>query len=279
MENTSKVLARINSYIGNLENREKEQKLKRVTWTSSISAAIFLTVLVILYKPYGSPSEPGKESTSSPDILQEGKIDISKSILIDTLTVTAKPEWASLIQQEIEPLLSQATPPSHNLEEERKAPVPKQKKRSTKRTSSPKKSTRPDKVIAANDKPLTGVMRSSEPAVSSDKSERSIAFPMWEPDVEPQFPGGRAALSLFIQKNVTYPKIKKEARKEGTVYVRFTIDEWGEIKDSKVIKGLGNAYDQEALSLIQKMPKWIPGKFEGQAVSTYKDLGIMYKMY
>ena len=272
MENTSKVLARINSYIGNLESREKEQKLKKVTWTTSLSAALFLIVLVILYKPFKSAVD-SNNVTSSTDFPQAEKLDISKSILIDTLTVTAQPELASLGTQETEPLI-----PSP-LSEEKTVPTPKKVVRRARKSAPLSQPKRQDKLIASNDQPLTGVMRSSESVTPTSKASPTSALPIWEPDVEPQFPGGRAALSLFIQKHVTYPKIKKEGRKEGTVYVRFTVDKWGGIYDAKVIKGLGEAYDQEALNLIQKMPKWVPGKYEGQAVATYKDLGIMYKMY
>lgn len=276
MENTSKVLARINSYIGNLENREKEQKLKKVTWTTSLSAALFLTILVIVYKPFESSADSKQLSTSS-DLPDTRKIDISKSILVDTLTVTAKAEWASLVTQEAEPVIaSQSTPPSHDPEEKSS---PKRVKQQNKKRVTPNKSVRKEQLIASHSQPTSGVMRSSAPVVSSPRNAQTVSLPMWEPDVEAKFPGGRAALSIFIQKNVTYPRIKKEAQKEGTVYVRFTIDKWGEIQNAKVVKGLGDSYDQEALNLIQKMPKWIPGKYEGQTVATYKDLGIMYKMY
>ena len=284
MDNTSKTLAQINSYIGSLEHKEKEQKLKKVTWTTSLIAVVFLTALLTLYAPFGDTFQLKQPLTESADTSDETSGDLTTNLIIDTLVVMDKPDLASIAPNPIEvspkkpEILAEARHQSKR--EVRKTQAKPEENLLTKNVSSLSSET--EKKIAPTNREDSpqGVMRSAKPSsIKQNSADHSSSTPIWEPDVDPKFPGGRAALSLFIQKNVSYPKIAPKARKEGTVYVRFVVDEWGTIKNAKVIKGLDESYDQEALNLIQKMPRWVPGKIQGRAVPTYKDLGIMYKMY
>jgi len=78
-------------------------------------------------------------------------------------------------------------------------------------------------------------------------------------DIPPQFPGGEMELLNFIKKNLKYPEkaILKEI--EGRVYVKFKITKTGEITDIKVLRGIDEECDKEAVRIIKMMPKWKPG--------------------
>jgi len=54
----------------------------------------------------------------------------------------------------------------------------------------------------------------------------------------PEFPGGITALQNFIKINVQYPKVILEKGVNGKVFIRFTVDIDGSIKDIKVLKGI-----------------------------------------
>lgn len=94
----------------------------------------------------------------------------------------------------------------------------------------------------------------------------------------PQFPGGNDALDKFIKNNLRYPVIAKENRIEGKVYVSFVVEKDGKLTDIKVMRGLGNGCDEEAIRTINLMPKWTPGKQEGKNVRVRYVLPISFKL-
>jgi len=83
----------------------------------------------------------------------------------------------------------------------------------------------------------------------------------------PSFPGGKAALSKFISKNIKYPEDALKEGKSGTVYVNIRINEKGEIEVAKVKKSVFPSLDKEALRIVEAMPDWNPGKQDGKPVS------------
>ena len=288
MDDISKKLAQINSYIGKMENVEQDKRLKKVSRLVAIGVGLFLVALVFAFSPIGLFETRASMNTGSkPEDLPK-----VTSLPIDTLVVyvqakqVTKPEkenasFSPEPRQESSKVVAK-TPPSHDIEEASLEPPRKLIAKNNEELERPEVDRReivtPPSELPSSAPVQAAVMRSSSsesPATNLPK----IVGPVADPDVDPKFPGGRAALSMFIQKHVTYPKVDKEEQKEGTVFVRFTVDEMGTIKDPKIIKGLGEAYDKEALALIEKMPRWVPGKMQDKSIATYKDLGIMYKIY
>ena len=94
----------------------------------------------------------------------------------------------------------------------------------------------------------------------------------------PAFPGGKAALSKFISKNIKYPEDALKEGKSGTVYVNIRINEKGEIEEAKVKKSLYPSLDKEAIRIVKSMPNWIPGKQDGKPVSCDIELPIEFKL-
>ena len=79
-------------------------------------------------------------------------------------------------------------------------------------------------------------------------------------EIFPEFPGGEVELEKFLKDNIVYPKEAKEAAIEGRVMVRFTINKDGTISDVTVARSPHKLLSDEAVRVIQAMPKWIPGK-------------------
>jgi len=82
----------------------------------------------------------------------------------------------------------------------------------------------------------------------------------------PEFPGGIIALRKWIKSNVKYPESARREKITGRVYIGFVINREGQVEDCKVLRSIDPALDQEALSVIKRMPLWKPGKQRGESV-------------
>ena len=85
-------------------------------------------------------------------------------------------------------------------------------------------------------------------------------------EVQPEFPGGMDGLMKYLAKNLRYPAKAKANKVQGRVVLKFIVDKQGCISDVKVVKSLDPECDAEAIRLIKNMPKWIPGKIDGEPV-------------
>lgn len=97
-------------------------------------------------------------------------------------------------------------------------------------------------------------------------------------DQMPEFPGGQAALSEFLMKNVKYPADAKEKKIEGRVLVTFMVDTDGSITDIGLLKKTYPSLDTEAKRVIKAMPKWIPGKHNGKVVKVHYSVPITFRL-
>jgi len=98
-------------------------------------------------------------------------------------------------------------------------------------------------------------------------------------EVLPMYPGGEKSLADFVQNHITYPQDAVDNGVEGTVLVTFAVDENGKVY-SPSIKGdrLGYGLDEEAMRVVDQMPKWTPGRIKGKNVKTYYDLPITFTL-
>lgn len=94
----------------------------------------------------------------------------------------------------------------------------------------------------------------------------------------PQFVGGQAAMLRWIADNLQYPMIAIETGKQGRVIVKFVVDKEGGISNVQVVKGVFPALDQEAIRVINKMPKWNPGKQNGKPVAVNFTIPVTFKL-
>ena len=97
-------------------------------------------------------------------------------------------------------------------------------------------------------------------------------------EVMPQFPGGELALLKWLNDNINYPTIAQEQGIQGRVSLRFVVKPDGSVGDVEVVKGLDPSCDKEAVRVVQKMPKWIPGKQNGNPVFVYFSLPVTFRL-
>ena len=96
------------------------------------------------------------------------------------------------------------------------------------------------------------------------------------PEALAEFPGGQDAMLTYLRKNVQYPEDAKIAKKQGTVYISFVVNQDGRINDVKVLRGLYPSLDKEAIRVISTMPNWKPGTQNGRPVRTQLNLPIRF---
>ena len=97
-------------------------------------------------------------------------------------------------------------------------------------------------------------------------------------DHVPEFPGGIKALFQYLNQNLSYPIRAKQANVSGRVFVQFVVTETGEIRELRILKGIGFGCDEEAVRVVSKMPDWIPGKQNGKPVSVQYNLPIQFSI-
>lgn len=94
----------------------------------------------------------------------------------------------------------------------------------------------------------------------------------------PEFPGGNAKLLEYVQKNLKYPMMARESDIQGKVYVGFVVEKDGSISNVRVLRGIGGGCDEEAVRVVQTLPKFKPGKQRGNPVRVQYTLPIVFKL-
>ena len=94
----------------------------------------------------------------------------------------------------------------------------------------------------------------------------------------PSFPGGQAALFQWLSSNIKYPVVAEENGVQGRVIVTFVVERDGSITDVKVVKSVDPSLDKEAKRVISSMPKWIPGKQNGNAVRVKYTVPVTFRL-
>ncbi len=82
----------------------------------------------------------------------------------------------------------------------------------------------------------------------------------------PEFPGGELALRRFISNAIKYPVIAQENGIQGKVYVSFVVGKDGHVSDARVIRGVDPSLDKEAIRVVNSLPRWKPGRQQGETV-------------
>ncbi|MET0759443.1 MAG: energy transducer TonB [Flavobacterium sp.] len=90
-------------------------------------------------------------------------------------------------------------------------------------------------------------------------------------DVKPEFPKGTDAFYKFIAKNFKSPE---EEGLNGKIIMTFVIETDGSISNIKVLQDVGYGSGEEAMRVLKKTDKWIPGKFDGKPVRVLYHLPI-----
>ncbi len=120
-----------------------------------------------------------------------------------------------------------------------------------------------DEELEIEDTDLDQDLDFSQLEMDEEPSEEQIFFVVED---MPEFPGGTAALLRYIARNVNYPVICQENGIQGTVSVRFVINEKGEVTNVQAYRAPDPNLEREAMRVVKSLPNWKPGKQRGRPV-------------
>jgi TonB family protein len=90
---------------------------------------------------------------------------------------------------------------------------------------------------------------------------------------EPTFNMGR-----FLGSNLHYPDWARENNVQGRVIISFIVDEDGSLKEANVVRSVTPSLDDEAMRVVNLMPKWKPGKINGEPLPVWFSLPVVFRL-
>lgn len=115
------------------------------------------------------------------------------------------------------------------------------------------------------------VVTQKEVAPPVEKDEIYVSFQR-----APEFKGGPSAMNEYLRNQLRYPQIAREMRIQGMVIVQFVVGRDGSISQAEVVRGIGGGCDEEALRVVEGMPKWNPGIQNDREVSVRYAIPIRF---
>ena len=99
------------------------------------------------------------------------------------------------------------------------------------------------------------------------------------PNYLPTYPGGQEQMLQFVAEHIAWPKEFDTGCIQGTVVVRFMVEQSGKLSSAEIVKSLHPAFDAIGLQVVQKMPNWLPGTTkEGTPVAMEMNLPIRFRL-
>lgn len=98
-------------------------------------------------------------------------------------------------------------------------------------------------------------------------------------EAKPTFNGGDAdSFIKYVQQNIKYPENALENGVEGKVTVNFVVDATGKIRNAKVVNGVDDELNAEALRVVESAPAWAPAKQNGKNVPVTCSIPVTFKI-
>ena len=94
----------------------------------------------------------------------------------------------------------------------------------------------------------------------------------------PSFPGGQRGLMAFLSSHVVYPTIAQENGVQGRVVVGFVVEKNGSISKINIEHSVDPSLDKEAMRVVRAMPRWTPGKHNGEYVRVKYTVPIVFRL-
>ena len=111
-----------------------------------------------------------------------------------------------------------------------------------------------------------------------EKPKEAVAQVFHSVEQMPQFPGGEAALMKYLQSHINYPPMAVENGVQGRVVVQFVVDKTGKVGEVVVVRNVDKDLDKEAVRVCKSLPKFTPGRQNGQAVAVWYTLPVTFKL-
>ena len=97
-------------------------------------------------------------------------------------------------------------------------------------------------------------------------------------EIMPKYPGGASGLMSYLARNIKYPFDAQQSKTQGRVVIQMLVNKDGHVINPKVIQSVSPSLDAEAIRVVMGMPRWEPGKNDGQTVAVQYTLPITFKL-
>lgn len=97
-------------------------------------------------------------------------------------------------------------------------------------------------------------------------------------EVMPSFPGGNSALMEYLNGAIQYPVAAMKNGVQGRVVVSFVVERDGSITNVQIARSVDPSLDKEAMRVIRQMPKWNPGRQNGNIVRVRYNLPVSFRL-
>ncbi len=116
-------------------------------------------------------------------------------------------------------------------------------------------------------------------AVVEEEEVEEEAIPFQLVETKPSFNGGDAnEFSKWVNSRLNYPEIAKENGVQGRVTLQFTVEADGRVTNVKVLRGVDDSLDKEAVRVVSSSPKWKPGKQRDRPVKVTYTFPVIFQL-
>ena len=110
-------------------------------------------------------------------------------------------------------------------------------------------------------------------------TEDTDTVPFQLADRKPTFNGGDANEFLkWVNANISYPENCRKNGISGRVFLSFTISATGKVTDVKVLRGVHEELDKEAVRVLEMSPEWTPGMKDGKIVPVSYNFPVTFQL-
>lgn len=131
-------------------------------------------------------------------------------------------------------------------------------------------------VRLANEATVSNAMVTATDVSSKSREVNEQVFTVVEK--MPSFPGGDAELLKYIATNIKYPKESLDNGEQGRVICSFIVGRDGSVNNPEVLRGVTPLLNEEAVRVINTMPRWNPGMQRGKAVAVKYTVPITFRL-
>ena len=132
---------------------------------------------------------------------------------------------------------------------------------------------------AASEAETTAVEAQTETTAATEPAADADAIPFAVVEKKPTFNGADAGeFSVWVNSHLKYPEQAKADGISGRVTLQFTVETDGSVTNVKVLRGVRDDLDAEAVRVISASPKWGPGIQDGKPVRVTYLFPIVFKL-
>ena len=117
---------------------------------------------------------------------------------------------------------------------------------------------------------------------TADVEEEEVeedAIPFFVVEQKPSFNKGDAnEFAKWVNARLVYPELAKENNVQGRVTLQFTVETDGRVTNVRVLRGVDESLDKEAVRVVSSSPKWEPGRQRDRAVKVTYTFPVIFQL-